>query len=65
MGTALLACPCHLIFLLPAVLGLLGGTALGAALEANTGLIVAAATVYFFGALAGGIYLMNRRGRKQ
>lgn len=63
MGTALLTCPCHLVFLLPAVLGLLGGTALGAALEANTGLVVAAATVYFFGALAGGIYLMNRRAR--
>lgn len=65
MGTALLACPCHLVFLLPAVLGLLGGTALGAALEANTGLVVAAATVYFFGALAVGMYLINRRARSE
>lgn len=64
MGTALLACPCNLVFLLPAVLGLLGGTTLGAALEANTGLVVAAASVYFFGALAGGIYLISRRTRK-
>ena len=65
MGTALLACPCYLVFLLPAVLGLLGGTALGAALEANTGFLVAAAMVYFFGALASGIYLMNRRARSE
>jgi mercuric ion transport protein len=65
VGTALLACPCHLVFLLPAALGLLGGTALGAALEASTGLVAAAATVYFVGALAGGIYLMNRRARSE
>ena len=60
-GTALIACPCHLVFLLPAALGLLGGTAMGAALAANTGLVVAAATVYFVGALGAGLYLLNRR----
>ncbi|MDP9476514.1 MAG: hypothetical protein M3R38_12675 [Actinomycetota bacterium] len=63
-GTALVACPCHLVFLLPAALGLLGGTALGGALAANTGLVVAAATVYFIAALSGGFYLLNRRTEK-
>ncbi|MDP9477963.1 MAG: hypothetical protein M3R38_20160 [Actinomycetota bacterium] len=65
MGTALLACPCHLVFLLPAVLGLLGGTALGTALGANTGWVITAATVYFVGALAGGLYLLNRRAKHE
>jgi hypothetical protein len=64
-ATALIACPCHLVLLLPLAIGLLGGTALGAALEANTGLLIAAATVYFVGALAGGLYLLNRRARDE
>ncbi len=63
-GTALIACPCHLVFLLPAALGLLGGTALGVALAANIGLVVAAATVYFVGALGAGLYLLNRKMEK-
>jgi mercuric ion transport protein len=61
-GTALIACPCHLVLLLPVVLGLLGGTALGAALAANTGWVVAAATAYFALALAGALHLLYRRG---
>ncbi len=65
MGTAFIACPCHLIFLLPAVLGLLGGTALGALLAANTGLIIAIVTVYFVGALALGNHLLKRRAEKE
>lgn len=60
-ATAFIACPCHLVFLLPLALGLLGGTALGAALAANTGWVIAAATVYFVGALGAGIYLLRRR----
>lgn len=64
-GTALIACPCHLVLLLPAVLGLLGGTALGAALGAHTGLVLAGATVYFVAALAGGLYLLNRRAQDE
>ena len=60
-GTALIACPCHLVLLLPVVLGLLGGTALGAALAANTGWVVAAATAYFALALAGALHLLYRR----
>ncbi len=63
-GTALIACPCHLVFLLPVALGLLGGTALGAALAVNTGLVVTAATVYFVGALGAGFYLLNRLTEK-
>ena len=59
-GTALIACPCHLVFLLPVALGFLGGTALGAVLAANTGLVVAVATVYFVGALGAGFYLLDR-----
>ena len=59
-ATAFIACPCHLVLLLPWAVGLLGGTALGTTLEANTGLIVASATVYFVGALGVGLYLLNR-----
>ena len=64
-ATAFVACPCHLVLLLPVVLGLLGGTALGAALSAHTGLVFAGATVYFVVALAGGLYLLNRRARDE
>ncbi len=63
-GTALIACPCHLIFLLPAALGLLGGTALGATLAANTSLVFATVTFYFVVALGAGLYLLNRRMEK-
>ena len=61
VATAFLACPCHLVLVLPPALGLLGGTALGVALGANAGWVIAGATVYFLGALAGGLYLLNRR----
>lgn len=61
-GTALVVCPCHLVLLLPVVLG---GTALGAALGAHTGLVFAGATVYFVVALAGGLYILNRRARDE
>ncbi len=63
-GTALIACPCHLVFLLPAALGLLGGTALGATLAANTSLVFAAVSFYFVAALGAGLYLLNRRMEK-
>jgi mercuric ion transport protein len=62
--TALLACPCHLALLLPVALGLFGGTAAAAALGANIGWVLAGATVYFVGALAGGLYLLSRRARR-
>lgn len=60
-ATALISCPCHLVLLLPAAVGLLGGTALGAALAAHTGWVITGATVYFVGALAGGFYLLSER----
>ena len=53
LGTGLIACPCHLIFTLPLAAGLLGGTALGAALSAHTDLIIAAASIYFMGLIVG------------
>ena len=59
-GTAFITCPCHLVFSLPLVLGLLSGTALGATLAAHTGLIVAADIAYFFVALIGGGYLFSQ-----
>lgn len=60
MGTAFISCPCHLVFSLPLVIGLLGGTALGTALAAHTGLVVAVMTAYFLVALIGGSYLLSR-----
>lgn len=63
-ATALLVCPCHLVFLLPLVLGLVGSTALGAALAANTGLIIVGATVYFVGTLGAGLYLLDGQAVK-
>ena len=54
----MIACPCHLVLLLPAVLG---GTALGAALVANAGWVFAVATAYFVVALTGTLYLLYGR----
>ena len=64
LTTALIACPCHLVFLLPLVLGLVGGTTLGVLLTTNTGLIIGGATIYFVGALGAGLYLLNRQAGK-
>ncbi len=64
-ATAIVACPCHLALTLPLALAILGGTALGAALTAHTGLLVAAATAYFVGALAAAIYLLNLPSRER
>ncbi len=60
-ATALIVCPCHLVFTLPLAVGLLGGTAIGAVLVANTWLVVVAATLYFGVALGAGLYLLGRR----
>lgn len=58
--TGFLACPCHLVFILPLALALLGGTAVGAFLAENTGLVVALVTVYFVAALALGFQTLRR-----
>ena len=58
--TGFLACPCHLVITLPLLVAVFGGTALGAFLAANTGLVAAAATAYFIAGLGAGWYLMTR-----
>ena len=45
--TGFLACPCHLPLTLQLVLGVLGGTALGSFIGANTSLIYGIFTGYF------------------
>ncbi|BBL79256.1 hypothetical protein RxyAA322_11100 [Rubrobacter xylanophilus] len=64
-ASAVVACPCHLAIILPILIGLLGGTALGAALAAHTGLVVAGASAYFVAALAVGLYLAGRKKKEQ
>lgn len=64
-ATTLIACPCHLPLTLPVVAGVLGGTAFGAALTAHTGLLVAAATLYFVVALGAALYLLGPLARRK
>ena len=47
--TGFITCPCHLPFVLPALAAGLAGTAVGAFIANNTGLLIALATVYFIG----------------
>jgi len=56
--TGFLTCPCHLPFVLPALAAGLAGTALGAFIAENTGLLIALATVYFVGVV---IYFLHGR----
>ncbi len=62
--TGFIACPCHLVFTLPLILGLMAGTGAGAILATNTGLVYAIAGGYFVVALAAGWYLLNRKKSK-
>jgi len=48
---ALIACPCHLVFTLPLLLALTGGTAFSAWLLANQRFLWLALTVIFIGSL--------------
>jgi len=59
--TGFLTCPCHLPFLLPALAALLAGTAIGAFIAENTGLLIAVATIYFFGVVV--YFLSGLRGK--
>ncbi len=59
--TGFLACPCHLVFTLPLVLALLGGTALGSFLAENTALVTGLLAAYFIGALLLGFALLSAR----
>lgn len=61
--TGFAACPCHLPFTLPLVLGVLGGTGLGSFIGANTSLIYGGFTGYFIAGVGVGWYLLNRRHR--
>lgn len=47
--TGFLTCPCHLLFVLPVLAAVLAGTAMGAFISENMGLLIALATVYFLG----------------
>ena len=61
--TGFIACPCHLPFTLPLLLGLLGGTGLGSFIGANTSLIYGVFTGYFIAGIGLGLFLLNRRQR--
>ncbi len=63
--TGFVACPCHLPFTLPLVLGVLGGTGLGSFIGANTGLVYGVFTGYFIAGIGVGWYLLNRRHRDE
>ncbi len=54
-ASAVVACPCHLLFVVP----LLGGTALGGMLTQNPGLVLVAVTLYFLVAVAGAYKLLS------
>jgi hypothetical protein len=56
--TGVLACPCSLVLLLPALLSLLAGTALGSVLSQHTGLVYVTAGTYFMGACTLGALLL-------
>ena len=47
--TGIVACPCHLPLVLPALATFLAGTAIGAFIGENTGVLIALATAYFVG----------------
>lgn len=60
--TGFLTCPCHLPFVLPALAAGLAGTALGAFIADNTGLLIALATIYFVGVV---IYFSTGRKNRE
>src|SRR5712692_7309638 len=60
-ASAVVACPCHLLLLLPLLLAVLSGTALGGVLAQNPGIVVGAATLYFLVAIAGAYKLLSSK----
>jgi mercuric ion transport protein len=62
--TAFLACPCHLPLTLPLVLALLAGTPLAGAFQANPGLLVLAALLYFVFGLMLAVRLLSEKPQK-
>jgi len=63
--TGFLACPCHLPFTLPLLLGVLGGTGFGSFIGANTGWVYGVATGYFIGGIGVGLFLLNRKAQSR
>ncbi len=59
--TGFIACPCHLPFTLPLLIGVLGGTGIGVGVAANVSLIYGFATGYFILAFGVGVYMLNRK----
>ncbi len=59
--TGFIACPCHLPLTLPLILGVLGGTAIGAFLSENQGLVYGVATGYFIVGIGVGVLLLQRK----
>jgi hypothetical protein len=50
-GLALIACPCHFVLVLPLLLSVTAGKALGAFLEQNYGFIIAVSIIVFISGL--------------
>ena len=63
--TGLIACPCHLVITLPLFLGVFGGTAVGAFIGANNGLVYGVFTGYFIVGMGAGWYLLSRKRAAQ
>jgi len=65
--TGFLACPCHLIVILPLVISLLAGTAVGSFLSRNTGEVLTFAGIYFVVALVLGYWFLfgPKRGKRE
>ena len=62
--TGFIACPCHFPLTLSLAVVLLGGTAVGGFIAANSGLVYGIAGGYFIVALAAGWYLLSRKRSK-
>jgi len=57
--TGFIACPCHLVITAPLILGLVGGTAIGAFLTRNATVIIGVLALYFVIALVLGFKYIN------